>query len=387
MRIISVLTVCVLALAMAMPASYAVECDDGCKTLFNGKDLKGWEGDPRLWSVKDGAIVGETTEATKIEANTFLTWTEGQASDFVLKLSYRLRNHNTGIQYRSHKLDGVPYGIGGYQADIADTDWISGICYEEKGRGILAKQGQKVLIKADGEIEVSEQFATDKDLQKSLKVGGWNDYEVIAKGNVAVHKINGTVMSIIVDEQVEKRAAKGLIAFQLHAGPAMKVEFKDIRLKAITAEACDGSGAKSDKKACCAAKGKACKKEDGGSASKGECKKDNASCPKNKGECKKDIASCPKSKGECKKEGGSSSKAACTKEGCTKPGCKGCKKDGGSDSKAACTKEGCTKPGCKGCKKDGGSDSKAACTKESCTKPGCKGCKNKEEGGSKSKKK
>lgn len=224
------ISVCILGLAFA---AMAADDEAGFKPLFNGKDLTGWDGDPRLWSVKDGAIVGESTDQNKIETNTFLIWRAGQVDDFVLRLSIKLRNHNSGIQYRSHEVEGVKWGIGGYQADFAGDDWIPGICYEERGRGVLARQGQKVHITKDGKIEVAEQFAKEEDVRKAIKVGEWNDYEIIAQGNHLIQKINGQVTCDIVDDQPEKGAMKGLVAFQMHVGPPMKVEFKNIRLKAV----------------------------------------------------------------------------------------------------------------------------------------------------------
>jgi len=214
-------------------AAMAADDEAGFKPLFNGKDLTGWDGDPRLWSAKDGVIVGESTEKNKIETNTFLIWRAGQVEDFVLRLSIKLRNHNSGIQYRSHEIEGVKWGMGGYQADFAQDDWIPGICYEERGRGILARQGQKVRIQPDGKIEVAEQFAKEEYVRKAIKPGEWNDYEITAQGNHLIQKINGQVTCDIVDAQPEKSAMKGLVAFQMHVGPPMKVEFKNIRLKPL----------------------------------------------------------------------------------------------------------------------------------------------------------
>lgn len=237
MRTFTLLALALVLCATAVHAEGSETKETGFTSIFNGKDLTGWEGDPRLWSVKDGAIVGESTEESPVEQNTFLTWTGGEVGDFVLRLSYRLRNHNSGIQYRSHRLEGRPYGIGGYQADLADAGWIPGICYEEAGRGILAKQGQKVHIKADGEKETVEQFAEEADLQALVKANDWNDYEVVVKGNTAIHRINGHDFCIVVDDEEGKRADKGLLAFQMHVGPPMKVEFKDIRIKRAKTEA------------------------------------------------------------------------------------------------------------------------------------------------------
>lgn len=232
MRRLTCISVSMLFLGLALVAM-AADDEEGFKPIFNGKDLTGWDGAPGLWSVKDGVIVGETTEQEKLSTNTFLIWRGGQVDDFVLRLSIKLRNHNSGIQYRSHEIDGVKWGMGGYQADFAADDWIPGICYEERGRGVLARQGQKVHITPDGKIEVVAQFAEEEDVRKAIKVGEWNDYEIIAQGNHLIQKINGQVTCDIVDDQPEKHAMKGQVGFQMHVGPPMKVEFKNVRLKAM----------------------------------------------------------------------------------------------------------------------------------------------------------
>jgi hypothetical protein len=232
MRHLAWISVSILFLGLSLAAS-AADDEAGFTPIFNGKDLTGWDGAPGLWSVKDGVIVGETTEQNKLSTNTFLIWRGGQADNFVLRLSIKLRNHNTGIQYRSHEIDGVKWGMGGYQADFASDDWIPGICYEERGRGVLARQGQKVQIKPDGKIEVLAQFASEEDVRKAIKIGEWNDYEIVAQGNHLIQKINGQVTCDIVDDQLEKRAMAGQIGFQMHVGPPMEVEFKNVRLKAL----------------------------------------------------------------------------------------------------------------------------------------------------------
>lgn len=207
----------------------------GFVALFNGRDLTGWEGDPRLWSVKDGAIVGETSSESPISENTFLIWTGGILKDFELRVSFRLVNHNSGIQYRSQDL-GLAAGkreawtVGGYQADMDEANRYTGIVYEERGRGILANVGQKVTVRADGQKEV-EQVVDPQSVKAAIKPGAWNEYVIVCRGNRMTHHINGVLTADVTDEQVEKRALEGVLALQLHRGPAMRVEFKDILLK------------------------------------------------------------------------------------------------------------------------------------------------------------
>jgi type 1 glutamine amidotransferase len=196
--------------------------------IFDGTSLEGWEGKPKFWRVEDGAIVGETTAENPTKGNTFLIWRAGEVDDFELELEYRLRNHNSGIQYRSKDLG--QFVVAGYQADIHEGQY-TGIVYEEKGRGILCQRGERVVIAADGTKTPGEPIADPAKLQEAIRKGEWNTYRIVAKGPKLQHMINGQLMSEIVDEQEGKRAAQGVLALQLHAGPPMKVEFKNIRLK------------------------------------------------------------------------------------------------------------------------------------------------------------
>ncbi len=229
------LCVGILFVAHSAFAAPAGADEAGFVSMFNGKDLTGWDGDPKLWSAKDGCIVGQTTAENPLKTNTFLIWRTGKPANFVLRFSYRIENHNSGVQYRSHEIEGVPWGMGGYQADILGDGSLSGIVYEERGRGILAKVGEKVNIKADGKLDVTGQTGDAAKLTASVKLKDWNDYEVIAEGNHVIQKINGQVFSEFTDDQVDKRAMDGLIGLQLHAGPPMVVAFKDLRVKELKA--------------------------------------------------------------------------------------------------------------------------------------------------------
>lgn len=220
------------SLVVSLTAQAGEPEDAGFVPIFDGKSLNGWEGKPEFWRVEDGAIVGETTTEKPTKGNTFLIWRQGKVDDFELRLSFRLRNHNSGIQYRSRDLG--DFVVGGYQADIAETKLPHcGILYEEKGRGILAKRGQRITVTPDGEKQAREPIGTPEDLGRAIKPGEWNTYVIVARGNRLQHFINGQLMSETVDEQVEKRTMQGILALQLHAGPPMKVEFKDIQLKRL----------------------------------------------------------------------------------------------------------------------------------------------------------
>lgn len=225
-------TVSSLILVLTLCLSNAWADDSGFTSLFDGKTLDGWDGNPKLWSVQDGAITGTTTDDDPIKYNQFLVWAQGEVDDFELKLEYKIKKGNSGIQYRSFRLP-KDYSVGGYQADFEAGTTYSGINYGEQFRGILAKRGEKTEIGDDGKPKLIETFADTKELQKSIKQGEWNNYHIIVKGNRMIHKINDVVMSDVTDNDKDKRRFSGVLAFQIHQGPAMQVQFRNIRLKRL----------------------------------------------------------------------------------------------------------------------------------------------------------
>ena len=234
------LSLCCLQAAFTTTAA---NLEPGFKSLFNGKDLTGWDGNSKLWSVKDGTITGVTgSDAdTKINHNTFLVWKGGEVADFELRLSYRIEKGNSGIQYRSKVTETGKFGpiVGGYQADFEAGKTYSGILYEERGRGILAQRGQKTVIKDDAgktKVEVTGSVGDTKEIQAKIKDEDWNDYVVIAKGNHLQHFINGQQTVDVIDEQPAKAAKSGALALQIHVGPPMVVQFKNIRMKNLSGD-------------------------------------------------------------------------------------------------------------------------------------------------------
>lgn len=221
------------ALGDAAPA--AIEMPEptiaGFERIFNGKTLDGWAGDPAFWRVEDGHIIGETTEDTPAKVNTFLIWEGGTLDDFELCFRFRMDSEwaNSGIQIRSERFE--DYRVRGYQPDIATDDWITGICFEEGGRGILARRGQRLVITPDGEKE-TVRFAEEEALNRHIRYDDWNSYRIIAQGNKFVSAINGHVMHEVIDDSPDARHS-GIIAFQLHTGPPMKIRFKDIEIKRL----------------------------------------------------------------------------------------------------------------------------------------------------------
>jgi len=232
MRISSVLAVALCNLMMIMAPIGAQAGGEGqFKSIFNGKDLTGWEGDPELWSVVDSAITGITTEESPLPYNKFLIWTDGTLRNFELRLKLRLfGNSNSGIQYRSHRLpEAGEYVVGGYQTDIHPRADYNGMLYEEKGRGIVAQHGQKVIIDAKGD---KWQVGESKP-PVEVELAEWNEYSILAEGNRLIHRINGHTAVEIIDHQIPERSLEGILAFQVHRGPAMRVQIKDIQLKVL----------------------------------------------------------------------------------------------------------------------------------------------------------
>jgi hypothetical protein len=219
-----------LALALAAGGLNAAD-DDGFKTIFDGKTLEDWDGKKDFWSVEDGCITGRTTKEKPTSGNTFIIYKGGDVGDFELHLKYKIVGGNSGIQYRS--VDKGNNVVNGYQADFEAGDTYSGILYEEGGRGILCGRGKKVEIGADGKKTESSGPNTNEEIVKSIKKEDWNDYVVIAKGNHLIHKINGLQTAEVIDNQKDKAKEKGILALQLHAGPPMTVQFKDIKIKEL----------------------------------------------------------------------------------------------------------------------------------------------------------
>lgn len=200
------------------------------KEIFNGKDLTGWKGNTELWSVEDGCITGKTTAEKPLKFNTFLIWDAGKVSNFELEFDYKIgKEGNSGIQYRSKVINAEDFIVGGYQADIDASLQYAGINYEERGRGILAQRGQRVTIDKAG-AKKEESIGDGKELGKAIKSEDWNHYKLVANGNKLSHMINGKLMSEVIDDQEGKAAAEGVLAFQIHQGPPMVIQFKNIKL-------------------------------------------------------------------------------------------------------------------------------------------------------------
>jgi hypothetical protein len=212
----------------------------GFVAMFDGATLAGWDGDPTYWRVADGVIVGEITPATIIKRNTFLIWRGGEPGDFELKLEYRVSAEgNSGVNYRSVQLTDAPWSLAGYQADIDGESRgeprfrHTGQNYEERGRTFLARRGEITRVDVAGLPARIGSLGDATALASVVKAGDWNEYHLIARGNVLIHLLNGQVMSVVVDDDAKNRRARGLIGVQVHVGPPMKVEYRHLRLKLL----------------------------------------------------------------------------------------------------------------------------------------------------------
>jgi hypothetical protein len=205
----------------------------GFQSIFDGRSLGQWDGDPAFWRVEGGALVGETTTDRALATNTFLVWRGGEPADFELKLEFRINATNSGVQYRSVELTDVGrWVLKGYQADIDFENQFTGMLYEERGRAFLAPRGTFGYV-GPGQTPRGRLGALESGdaLKAFIRQNDWNQFHVVARGNVLVHVINGRVTALFVDDDVAGRAMKGLIGLQLHVGPPMKVEFRNIWLK------------------------------------------------------------------------------------------------------------------------------------------------------------
>lgn len=232
------LLVCLSLLVFASP----IFAQEGFERLFNGKDLSGWKGDTSLWTVEDGCITGTTNGPDHLKYNKFLIW-DGTAADFEFRCEFRLEGqNNSGVQYRSvHDKTKGEFVCVGYQADIHANAPFTGMLYDEKGRGIIAKRGQKVVIAADGKKTVTKLGGE----LKPFDLTEWHELTIIARGNHLIHKVDGQVTVDITDNQKSEAETDGVIALQVHRGKAMKAQFRNLRIKKFAAK--EGAAAKPKK--------------------------------------------------------------------------------------------------------------------------------------------
>ena len=238
----SALLVCFAFAARAQDSHIEPANEAGFVSLFDGKSLAGWEGDERFWRAEGGSLIGQTTANLPTEKNTFLVYQGGEFGDFELRFSYRVQGGNSGVQYRSELVS--KWVVKGLQADFEDKmhegkDKFSGMFFEETGRMFMGQRGDVVIVRSNQDqpkkpwIEKIASVGANEELEKHIRRDEWNDYIVIAKGNVFIHIINGQVMSVGIDEDELNARESGIIAWQLHAGPPLKIEMKNIRIREL----------------------------------------------------------------------------------------------------------------------------------------------------------
>ncbi|WP_437187056.1 3-keto-disaccharide hydrolase [Planctomicrobium sp. SH668] len=218
-----------LALTLLCSLISTARAEDGYQDLFNGQDLTGWDGNPEQWSVQDGILTGVSDGTMKY--NQFLIWTGGELNDFELKIEFRFEgDNNSGVQYRSKRLnDQGDWVVGGYQADLHPAASYTAMLYEERGRGIIAERGQKVVIDQSGNKTV-EALPGKFD---PVDLSQWHELVITAKGTHITHALDGAVTIDLDDAQVPGNSAEGVLAIQLHAGPPSKVQIRSVRLKSL----------------------------------------------------------------------------------------------------------------------------------------------------------
>jgi hypothetical protein len=199
----------------------------GFRSIFTGKDLTNWEGSSEYWSVKDGCLTG-VTDGT-LRYNRFIIWRGGTLKNFELRMDVKVTaGGNSGINYRSRYQPELGDGVvTGYQCDIvaSRTDY-NGMLYEERGRRILAHAGEKVIIDREG-----QPWVIDKLPIKEFPAGQWHTYRVLVRGNHHQHWIDDHQTIDCIDLDEKGRALQGLLGVQVHVGPAMEIQYRNIYLK------------------------------------------------------------------------------------------------------------------------------------------------------------
>ncbi|MDH3582652.1 MAG: DUF1080 domain-containing protein [Phycisphaerae bacterium] len=226
-----------IAVISVLAFAGAVGAETGFRPIFDGKTLNGWSApDMSYWSVRDGAITAESTPEHPCRRNQFLVWRQGELDDFELKLEFRISggpSANAGIQIRS-RIHANGHAEG-YQADIDRAGkWLGALYDEHTGRKLLARRGQLVKIATDGKRSVNPGKPLPEDpILAGFKRDGWNEYHIVARGEQMTLHINGRRASVVIDREQGQRDLLGKLALQMHSGPPMKIQYRNIRLKRL----------------------------------------------------------------------------------------------------------------------------------------------------------
>lgn len=222
---------------------------EGYVPIFDGKTLNNWKGDSTYWKVEDGCLVGVVTPTTLLKRNTFIIWQGKMPENFEIKVDYKVsKEGNSGINYRSEQVEGLPYALRGYQADLNGPNTYTGSNYEERGRTTLAARGEKVTLTPVSPADSLKAHIKDNQwlskmvtalpgspeaLKAAIKADDWNEYHIIAKGNHLLHYVNGILMSDVTDNDTINRRFNGLLGVQVHVGPPMRIAYRNFRLKKL----------------------------------------------------------------------------------------------------------------------------------------------------------
>ncbi len=225
------LTVLIALLSLYSPVPAQAK-SSAWQRIFDGKTLNGWRApDMSYFTVEDGALTGTTTKDHNPPYNQFIVWQGGAVTDFELKFKFRIfgAQANSGMQFRGAVKDNGL--VWGYQADIAVTGpYLGGIWDEYGPRKSLAARGESNVIDKAGKRTIRK-FAEPASILKGIRLQTWNEYHISARGPHIVLKINGEKTAELLDQEVGKAAASGVLAMPIIPGEPMKVQYKDLRLR------------------------------------------------------------------------------------------------------------------------------------------------------------
>lgn len=200
---------------------------DGFVNLLDGNVLRTWDGNPDYWSEEDEVLTGITDGTLKM--NRFISWKGSTIRNFDLRVKVKVTpGGNSGLQYRGRMAPELGLDVvTGYQADIvANNPNYNGMLYEEKGRRILSHTGEKVIVDPHGQPWIVGTMPV-----KEFAPGEWHDYRVLVRGNHHRHWIDGHPTADLLDFDEQGRSLDGVLAVQVHVGPAMKIQYKDFKIK------------------------------------------------------------------------------------------------------------------------------------------------------------
>jgi hypothetical protein len=214
----------------------------GYVPLFDGKSLKGWDGNPKFWRVEGGAIVGESTP-TNPSGNSYIVYRGLVAKDFTLKFEIKIEGDGgSGIQYRS--TTGLPWlanipanvtaNVGpvnldwmmtGPQADFWPSEVYTGQFYSENTpMRILAWRGQVVEGFGAASKRLMGTIADRQALGARVRMNDWNQYTVIARGGTFLHILNGQLMAAMIDDDpASSNNQPGMFGIEIEATTKVSV--------------------------------------------------------------------------------------------------------------------------------------------------------------------